>query len=196
MMNRFFIDDAEKISRLIENIGADDTYLAIPIYTPHPNMMLFEPYRATLEDFDSIFCYLPSWNQDVEQIMKKAHQNSIGRARERIPHMDLHQLWTEKQDVLYLSVHQDCTLYVGNSGVETRNLGDLRQLDPKDTAEVIKNLPGNYDYSAFYDIEAIPDVKSILRAIDAIPQNLVYGDFASILYRALAGLAIPTKLLF
>lgn len=55
-------------------------------------------------------------------------------------------------------------------------------------------LPGNSDYGAFYDVEDLPSEGNIREAIKALPQNLVYGDFASILYRAFVDLGIPTKL--
>lgn len=195
MVNRFFAEDADQISRLIDDIGTDDIYFAIPIFTPHSNMILFEPYRATLETFESIYSYLPKWGQDAGKTVERAWENSVGRVEEKLQYMDLRHLWKEKQDVLYLTLHQDCTLYVGNFGVETQTLGDLRELDPKSVAEMIQKLPGNCDYSAFYDIEDVPDTESVLKAVKAIPQDLVYGDLASVLYRAFVELAIPTKLL-
>lgn len=195
MVNRFFAEDAEKISRLIDDTGADEVYFAIPIFTPHANMMMFEPYRATLETFEKIYCYLPRWNQDAEEVIERAQQNAIGNAEKKLQCIDLHKLWEQKQETRYLTLHQDCMLYVGNSGAETQILGDLRKLESKTSAEMIQNLPGNYDYGAFYDIENVPDTESVWKAIRAIPQNLVYGDFASVLYRAFTDLAIPTKLL-
>ncbi len=195
MVNRFFAEDADQISRLIDDVKADDIYFAIPIFTPHANMMRFEPYRATLETFEAILCYLPRWNQNAEEILEKARENSVGMAEKRLESMDLQSLWKEEQDTLYLSLHQDCMLYVGNSGVETQVIGDLRELAPEMVADVIRNLPGNSDYGAFYDIANLPSMANTLEAVKALPRNLVYGDFASILYRAFADLDIPTKLL-
>ncbi len=195
MVNRFFAEDADQVSRLIDDIKADDIYFAIPIFTPHANMMRFEPYRATLEAFEAIRRYLSKWGQDAEEILERAQQNSVGRAEEKLQNIELHSLWKKKQDTLYLSLHQDCMLYVGNSGVETQVLGDLRKLEPEMAAEVIRNLPGNSDYSAFYDIENLPGMENIRETIKALPQDLVYGDFPSILYRTFVSLDIPTKLL-
>ena len=73
--------------------------------------------------------------------------------------------------------------------------GYLRKLEPEIAAEVIRKLPGNSDYGAFYDVENLPGMKNIREAIRALPQDLVYGDFPSILYRAFVDLGIPTKLL-
>lgn len=196
MVNRFFAEDADQISRLIDDLKVDDIYFAIPIFTPHAKMMRFEPYRATLETFEAIRSYLPGWNQDAEEIFERAQQNAVGRAEEKLQYIDLHSLWKKKQDTVYLSLHQDCMLYVGNSGVETQALGNLRKLEPEMAADVIQNLPGNSDYGAFYDIENLPSMENLQKAIEALPRNLVYGDFASILYRAFVDLGIPTKLEF
>lgn len=195
MVNQFFTEDADQINRLIDDMNADDIYFAIPIFSPHSEMMRFEPYRATLETFEAIRSYLPGWNQDPEAIMERAQQNSVGSAAEKLQQIDLHSLWNKEQDRLYLSLHQDCMLYVGNSGAETQALGDLRELEPEITAGVIQNLPGNIDYGAFYDIENLPSMENVLNAIKALPQSLAYGDFASILYRTFVELDIPTKLL-
>lgn len=196
MVNQFFAEDADQISRLIDDIGVDDIYFAIPIFVPHANMMRFEPYRATLETFESIRRYLPGWNQDAEKIIEIAQQNSVGRAEEKLQYIDLQNLWKEKQDTLYLTLHQDGMLYVGNSGAETHALGDLRKLEPEIAAEMIQNLPGNSDYGAYYDIENLPSMENIWKAIKSLQQSLVYGDFASILYRTFVDLGIPTKLLY
>ncbi len=195
MVNRFFAEDAGQLSRLIDDMNVNDIYFAIPIFTPHAKMMRFEPYRVTLETFEKIRRYLPGWRQDAEEILERARKNSVGEAEEKLQSIDLHSLWTEKQDTLYLSLHQDCMLYVGNSGVETQALGDLRKLEPEIAAEVIRNLPGNSDYGAFYDVENLPGMENVREAIMALPQDLVYGDFPSILYRAFVDLGIPTKLL-
>ncbi len=195
MVNRFFAEDAEEISRLIDDLGVDEIYFAIPIFTPHANGMRFEPYRATLETFEKIQRYLPGWHQNAEEILARAQQNAVGNVEKKLQCMDLRTLWEQKQETLYLTLHQDCTLYVGNSGAETGILGDLRKLEPKEAAEIIQNLPGNVDYGAFYDWENVPDTERVRKALGGAKQNLVYGDFASVLYRAFAGLAIPTRLL-
>lgn len=77
MMNRYFADDADKISRLLDEVGANDIWFAIPIFTPHSNMMAFEPYRATLEAVHAIRHHLPHWRQNEQDLIETARQNSI-----------------------------------------------------------------------------------------------------------------------
>lgn len=195
MLNKFFAEDADEISRLPDELKADDVWFANPIFTPHSNMMAFEPYRATLETVYAISQHLSRWRQNEREVTESAYKNSVGTVIERIQDIDLNSLWAEEQTELYLSLHHDCKLYVGNSGAETELLGDLRSLCPEETAQVINALPGNRDYGAFYDAADLLDKDDVRKVLAALPQNLVYGDLESVIYRAFTELGVPTKLL-
>lgn len=192
MMNRCFAEDADEISRIIDALDVENVRLVNPIFTPHSNMMAFEPYRATLRTFETIRDSLPRWHLNEQDVMQTAQQNTVEAAMNRLQTTDLHQLWDAPQTELYLTLHPDCKLYVGNSGVETMCLGDLRTLDAKKTATVINALPGNREYGAFFEKEDLPPVETVCRFMKAMPQDLVFGDFESILYRVLADAGVPT----
>lgn len=196
MLNRFFIEDAENISATLKRLQSDYIYFAIPIFTPHRNMPDFEPYRASIKTVEGLRGYLSEWQQDEEKIAETAEKNTVVSAIEQLECGDsLRTLFAQEQDELYLTLHQDCRLYVGNSGVETRCLGDIRSIDLKAAAEIIKSLPGNRDYGAFYDIDALPAAEDLIKAMKSLPQDAVYGDFPSIIYRGLAELNTPTKII-
>lgn len=84
---------------------------------------------------------------------------------------------------------------MGNLGAETKCLGDLRHMDLDVAAEVIKAIPGNRDYGAFYDPQVLPSCQKIINALRGLPQDMVYGDFESIRYRGLEELRVPTRML-
>lgn len=196
MLNRYFPEDADVLSRVAEQLLPTDIWLAIPIFTPHKNMIDFEPHRATLHTVESLRGYLTEWKQSEDEILQKARNNTIAAAIAKIKQgIDLRERFTQKQDELYMTIHQDCKLYVGNSGGEVCCLGDLRQIDVKETAQIINELPGNRDYGAYYDVEAIPCSDVIIAVLEKLPQDLVYGDFESILYRGFTELGIPTLIL-
>ena len=196
MLNRFFAEDAENISALLRRLQPDYIYFAMPIFSPHRNMMDFEPYRASIKTIEGLHGYLAEWRQDEGKIISTAMENTAASAVERLKRGDdLRKLFMQKQDGLYLSLHQDCMLYVGNSGVETRCLGDLRSIDLEAAAEIIRSLPGNRDYGAFYDMDVLPSAADLIKALEGLPQDAVYGDFPSIIYRGLADLGTPTKIL-
>ncbi len=195
MLNRFFAEDSHSISNLLKQLQPNYIYFAIPIYTPHRNMQDFEPYRASLETLKSLQSYLTEWGQDADAIIRQAERNTTAAVADCLAGgLDIPSLFAEKQDELYLSLHQDCMLYVGNSGVETHCLGDIRSLDLRSTAEAIMALPGNRDYGAFYNTAVLPPVKDLISALRDLPPHTLFGDFPSVIYRGLSELNVPTKL--
>ena len=196
MMNRYFPMDAEAITQTIERICPESIYFAIPIFTPHQNMMDFEPHRARLEDIEKIRGHLTQWRQNGGNILREASENTIASAMDKIRQgIDWSARYTQPQEETYLTVHADCKLYIGNSGAEVQCLGDLRTLDAKETAHLISELPGNRDYGAYYDLKDIPTDDMLISALGKLPQNLVYGDFESILYRGYVQAGIPSLIM-
>lgn len=53
----------------------------------------------------------------------------------------------------------------------------------------------NRDYTAFYDFKLLPSEDELISILEALPQGYVYGDRESVIYRGLAELNIPTKIL-
>ncbi len=195
MLNRFFPADAESITELLEELQPDSVFCAIPVFTPVGSMEEFESCRANLQELEAMKDYLPRWKQDGEAFLRNARELTVSAAAEKLKKgPGLRALFEAPQDEVYLTVHPDCLLYVGNSGAETRCLGDLRTLDPEKTAEEIRKLPGNRDYGAFYDPTDLPDTYDLVQALECLPQELVYGDFESTLYRGLAELGVPTRM--
>lgn len=84
---------------------------------------------------------------------------------------------------------------MGNTGAETEYLGDLRALDVKETAKRIGALPGNRDYGAFFALEQLPAREDLIRALEQLPQDLLYSDRASALYRGLTALGVSSRIL-
>ena len=196
MLNCFFVEDAPDISAILKRLRPDYIYFAIPIYTPHCNMTAFEPYRATIDQLEQLHDYLAAWGKNAADLIGGARKSTVSAAIERLRDgTNLLDLFAKKQDELYLSLHQDCSLYVGNSGAETKCLGDIINLDLNYTANILASLPGNRDYGAFYDVKALPDTNCLTDALTALPQNAVYGDFSSVIYRGLDELNITTLIL-
>lgn len=191
MFNRYFSGDVQEIQVMINKLNPNRVDLVIPIFTPHRNMMNFEPYRGNLEDLEK---YLSIWDSgrlfnQIEYYTPLAIIEQLERG------LKLKELFQREQRELYLSLHQDCNLYVGNTGSETLLLGDLRKLEIKSLVGKIKSLSGNRDYTAFYDLKLLPNEEELIKALKAISQENVYGDMESVIYRGLAELNIPTKII-
>ena len=196
MLNRYTPEQAGEITAALDRLQPDWIYAAFPIYTPHRNMADFEPYRATLETAEALRDRLPAWRQDADRLLESARQSSVAFARETLERgTTLVDLFDAPQDERYLCVHPDGRLFYGNSGAETQDLGDLRTADPAAIAAVIRSLPYNRDYDAFYDRSALPKPERLLAALSELPQTLVYGDFPSAIYRGLVACGTPTRIL-
>lgn len=196
MLNRFFPADADMLTAAMEDLQPDYIYFAIPIFTPHRNMLDFEPYRASMETLRQLRGYLLEWRQDEAAILKKAEQSTISAAIEHLRcGPGLRERFSQAQDELYLTLHPDCKLYVGNSGAESRCLGDLRSIDLKAAAEQIRSLPGNRDYGAYYDAGRLPEDGALIETLEKLPPGQIYGDLPSAIYRGLAEMGVPTNIL-
>lgn len=193
MLNRFFAEDASEIDAMLTRLQPDGIYFAIPNFTPHEHMTDFEPYRASLDTLHRLRPWLARWGQREKEPSKEIC--TIGMLRERLERgLDIAEFFRYPQDELYLTVHQNGDLFVGNTGVETALLGNMRTLDIEETAECICALPGNRDYGAFYEIDGLPGREELIHALELLPEELLYSDQASALYRGLAMLGVPTKI--
>ena len=196
MFNRFFPEDAAAIDQVIRQVGPDFIYFAVPCYTPHRNMREFEPYRASLQDLYAISDRLESWEQDKTELLNNAERHTPAAVAKRFEQgLTVKELFVREQNDLYLTVHQDCRLYMGNSGVETACLGDLRYLDIGYAAQVISNASANRDYGAFYAVDRLPTQEEITAAMKRLPPDIAFSDTASVIYRTLAEMDVPTRIL-
>lgn len=171
MFNRFFDTDAEEISAQLRRLQPDYIYFAIPNFTPHANMTAFEPYRGSLDTLRRIRPWLAQWRQREDELTREAC--TVGMLREQLRQgLDIAALFRCPQDELYMTVHQNGDLFVGNTGAETRRLGNLRTLNLQETARHIGELPGNRDYGAFYEEALLPGREALLHALDQLPRAL------------------------
>ena len=196
MVNRFFPQQREEISALLDRLKPDYIYIALPIFTPHKNGMDYEPYRASVRDVEAFGEWFRALGKNDAELIERARESSVGFAVRTLQNgQNLAALFSEPQGEKYLAVHPDCLLYMGNSGAETECLGDLRCLDPEATAKRITEAPNNRDYGAFYDPEVLPETEQLIEALKLLPQETVYGDFPSVICRGLAALRVPTRIL-
>ncbi len=193
MFNRFFSEDAEEIDSMLMSLKPDYIYFAIPNFTPHEHMTDFEPYRGSVDMLHQLSPWFVRWKQQEDRLLEDAC--TVEMLKEQLRHgLDITELFRCPQDEMYLTIHQNGDLFVGNTGVETNYLGNMLSLDIKETAAHICELPGNSDYGAFYEVNRLPDSLSLIRALEQLPKELLYNDRASAIYRGLSILEIPTKI--
>ena len=194
MFNRFFHEDADGIDALLERLRPGWIYFAVPNYTPHKNMMDFEPFRGRLDTLFGIRPHLARWRQEEGKLTEDVCTPEM--LIEKLERgMDIAEMFARPQDEMYLTVHPDGSLFYGNTGAETECLGNMRTLDIQAAARRILGLPGNRDWGAFYDAGALPERDEMIRALKRVPGDLMYSDVPSAVYRGLAEAGIKTRLL-
>ena len=194
MFNRFFADDAGVIDAAIQQLQPAYIYFAVPNFTPHARMTDFEPCRGSLQTLHEIRPWLEKWKQNEDELSSQLCTPGI--LREQLQQgLDIVSLFRCPQDEIYMTVHQNGDLFAGNTGVETECLGNMPTLDTQETAERISHLRGNRDYSAFYEEDALPCRNEMIHALDQLPQDLLYSDRASVIYRAFTLLGTETRIL-
>ena len=193
MFNSFFADDAGEIDALLKRLQPGYIYFAVPNFTPHARMTDYEPYRASLGTLHRLRPWLPHWRQREDLLTQEIC--TVGMLREQLEQgLDITDLFRSPQDELYMTVHRNGDLFAGNTGAETECIGNLLTLDLREAAERICRLPGNRDYGAFYDEDRLPGREEMIHALKQLPQDLLYSDRASVVYRTLAMLGIPTRI--
>ena len=192
MYNRFFPEDADGINALLERLRPGWIYFAVPNYTPHGNMMDFEPFRGTLDALWGLRSQLAGWRQEEEKLKAVFTPGMLIQRLEK--GLDLAELFMRSQEEMYLTVHPDGDLFYGNTGAETLRLGNMQTLDIKAAVRRIRDLPGNRDWGAFYDPGELPGRDELIRALKRVPADLAYCDMPSAVYRGLAEAGIPTKI--
>ena len=191
MFNRFFHEDADGIDALLERLRPGWIYFAVPNYTPHGNMMDFEPFRGSLDSLLGLRSHYALWGQKEEKLLEDVC--TPGMLIKRLEEgLDVGEMFERPQEEMYLTVRPDGSLFYGNTGVETERLGNMRTLDVKAAARRILELPGNRDWGAFYDAGTLPGPEEMIRALGRVPADLAYSDMASTVYRAFAEAGIPT----
>lgn len=196
MLNRFYAEDGDGMIGLLNKLSPDSVYFAVPVFAPHKRMLAFERYRATFEQLETFRHMLCRWNRDVVTFPKPETVRTPQTVAEMLKTgLSLRELFLKPQRELYLSLHPDARLFIGNTGAETAYLGDLRTADPKEIARKIFALPGNRDYGAFYDQNDLPQSDALMNALKSLPQSAAFGDFASVVYRALTEMNVQTILI-
>ena len=196
LLNRFFEEDAEELERTVTALSPEYVYFGVPNYTPHANMWRFDGYRASIKELYAFAPVLERLGVNAEKALEKAGRSTVGAAVRMFENgLDVRELFEKEQDELYLSVRQDGRLYIGNTGAETRCMGELVSLEPESAAETIRSLPGNRDYGAFYDMERLPETAELVTALKRLPADSLYDDISSVVCRGLAELGVRTKIL-
>lgn len=145
MLSSLLVADRDKITELVQTISPDYVYFAIPSFPPTQRMLAYQPYRATYEEALRLEGYLSAWHVSEPDILGRFHAFNTEAIFETLKaHSDFSFL--PQPDAVFLSVHQNLDLFYGNSGVETKKLGNLRTLSSEEILDFLTHCRPNYTF--------------------------------------------------
>ncbi len=179
MLSRLLVDDREAVTAALETLRPDAVFLNVTNAAPNRRLWDYQQWRVSLTDAEKLDGYLSRWGLDEDKTLDRL-KNSTHRAlvkqleREGPPKEPGH---------CFLSLHRDRTLWLGNTGMERRLLGDLGQLTEEQIIAQLEACPSNWNFypSAFADPPAFDRVLAHAKAHTR--QELLYPDTDSLLSR-------------
>ena len=180
MINKYVAGD---LSFLAQDFLADSfAYrLTIPLYVPTDRMRAFQKLRANLSDCIRVAESLKQSGLDDAGFRSKAVSGSEQNIRENIKNWDINIADKNQPQWAFFNIAQDLSLFYGNVGLHTKYLGNIRDMSAEQIVCAITAQLPNFDYSAYYDIAALPSISQIADRAD-ISNNYVYSDVASCIY--------------
>lgn len=161
MLSRVFAEGLDEIMERISRYPGAKIDPIVPLYAPTPRLRTYQQYRLESQELLALCDRLDSWQVDTakvrklcancsEQVVWAAHKN-FAAERSSAPN------WA------FFHVTHDLKLYYGNAGMHTRLLGNLRTMTAQQVYEAIAPLGPNYDFDAFYPMEAFERLHAMPR---------------------------------
>ncbi len=179
MLSKLLIEDREAITQIIQWAQPYQVYFAIPTFAPSPRMRAYQAYRPTYEECMLLQGFLSRWKQDEKALLKRFQQGRSTVLLQRLEQQG-HFDFTQPQQC-FLTVHPNLNLYMGNTGMETALLGNLRDLSSESIIQAMEKAPANYNFfpACFPQIPSFDEWLS--KAHSTVQEDLVYPDMDSFL---------------
>lgn len=189
MLSSALIPGLEEVLDRIRRYSGANIHPVVPLYCPTPRLRAYQNYRlekhALLQLCDRLDAYFINTVKVrslcancSEQAMWSTPKN-FAEERKNAPN------WA------FFHVDRDLKLYYGNAGMHTRLLGDLHHMTTQQVFDAIAPLGANYDFDAFYPMEAFEQLHRMPRP----KTDLVYPSRADCYYAWLDEMGIQNLLL-
>ena len=198
MLSKFLVSDWPSVCEIIGCFPKTDVRLTIPLYLPIDRLRIFQQYRAEYDDCmklegrlaDARINELDFINKILENNEKRICKNLLGGG-----HIDYKEEYEKTPEWAFFNITQSFDIYYGNVGLHTQLIGNLMRDSSESLHEKIISLPKNYDWSAFYNLDKLPPIQSVLQKITPLKTNYVYPSSTECFYSWLDGIGIPSTLL-
>ncbi len=179
MLSRLLTDDRAELDAILAQLQPDAVFLNVTNAAPNGRLWDYQQWRASLSDCQKLAGHLSRWGLDEDKTLARLRAGTHRALVEKLSREGL----PRQPDHCFLTVHRDLTLWQGNTGVEQKLLGDLRQMTPEEVIAALEACSPNWDFypAAFADPPAFDRVLAYAQAHPA--QELVYPDADSLLSR-------------
>ncbi|MPN48359.1 hypothetical protein SDC9_195966 [bioreactor metagenome] len=133
---------------------------------------------------------------DEDAFFEKVETNSEKAIAQRLKSgIDYKESEKKYPNWAFFNVNQNLELYYGNAGTRTKLLGNLLETSQEELYEKIISAEANYSYSAYYDVDKLPSIQSILEKVEPLHTNYIYSEESNCLYWWFNQCKIPTIIL-
>ena len=162
--------------------------VVVPSYLPTPRLWAFQKHRVEYGDFAAIKNEMPQIDVSVceENVRKHLAATDFDYAAD--------EAGLPKR--AFININHNYDVFYGNAGLHTRRLGNLFEVSPPELLEILRPMPPNYDWSAYYDLAKLPSVADLLQKMPPLSTNYVYSRMQDCIYSWLDNIGVANKIIF
>lgn len=189
MLSRVFSPGLKEVLSRTSRYPGTKLYPIVPLYVPTSRLRAYQQHRLEKPELLQLCDRLSFWGVDtqtIQRLCEECSEQAIWAAEKNfVAEQKAAPNWA------FFHVTQDLKLYYGNAGMHTRFLGDLRHMTWLQIYEAVAPLGANYDFDAFFPLEAFARLASLPRP----STNRVYPSRPDCYYAWLDNLGVPNLLI-
>lgn len=189
MLSRMLFSGFDEVMDCILRYPGANVYPTIPFFCPTPRLRAYQRYRLEAAELLSLCSRLDDYGLNTSVIRTQCNICSE-QAVWQTPR-DLTQEYAAAPKWAFFHITHDLQLYYGNAGMHTRYLGNLCWMDSQEIYQAIAPLGPNYDFDAFYPMNAFDRLTDIPKPVT----NRVYASRPECYYAWLDQLGVKSSLL-
>jgi len=197
MLNKSLIADWREVRAFVRDYPQAVRKLTVPLYLPTARLRNFQQYRAEYSDCLRLKGALEEIGIDENSFFRDVFDNCETSVYALLKNNGFDYAGQEAglPDWAFFNITQSFDVFYGNAGLHTKRLGNLLDDDSDNLLRKIAALPSNYEWSAYYDVPALPPVKDVLCDISPVDANFVYSSIHDCVYSWLDRIGVPSILI-
>jgi len=196
MLSKYLVEDWDTVVSFVKKYNPLRVLLTIPSYIPIDRLNTYQTIRAEYDDCMKLKGRLSELGINENAFFKKVESNCEKAIVQRLKDgIDYKKAEKEYGDWTFFNISQDLDLYYGNAGTRTKLIGNILETSEEELYQKIISLKANYSYSAYYDVDKLPLIQSILEKVEPLHTNYVYTRESDCLYWWFNQCEIPTIIL-